>query len=209
MDIDIYLITLDRDEDRRQIFFENLPSCFKREDIKIFPAVDGYSVDIPDWFKIVDNLKARYGCYKSHSNLLKFITKPTLILEDDAVFTNDFCDKFYDTLDKIENLDYDIFYFGGKSISPMVNTTIDQHIKKSAGTYFTHAYFLKNVQKAKRLSKLIDSKYIWSENLRNSYEIDVLFARLQQRDIIHCYCYSPWLVNQNKIFLSRTKNQDY
>ena len=201
--MDTYVINLRKDEARINCLFSNIPNCFTNN-IHIFEAINGFQSDIPNWFRIDYDLKGRYGCYQSHLEILNRIDGPTLILEDDCLFDQNFCDKYQKIIEKIQNINYDIFYLGGKHLEKPIGITSVKRCKK---TILTHAYIVKNKASAQKIIKLITNKYTWKYYLVGySYEIDLLYSRLQSENLINAYCIDPWLVYQNKIFQSNTKN---
>lgn len=204
--MNIYLINLKKSTDRLEHFFDNLPNCWDKKEINIVEAVDGKTASIPAWFNINNNLVGRYGCYKSHLNIIESINDTSLILEDDVTFHKDFSKIYPDLINKIVNLDYDIFYLGGKHLSNPVFCGIYQGIKKCTQTIHTHAYIVKNGFKAKKISSLLKNKYTWEYYLpKKNYEIDLLYGKLQTSDL-NCYASYPFIAFQNRTFKSYTKN---
>jgi GR25 family glycosyltransferase involved in LPS biosynthesis len=201
----IYLINLKRNPERLELFFENLPSCWKKNDITVVEGIDGREADIPEWFYTPNNLVGRYGCYKSHLNIIESITDTSLILEDDVVFDDNFCYLYEELIEHIKNINYDMFYLGGKHWSKPTNTMHGSNIKKCVSTIFTHAYII-NGSSAKKISKLLKNQYTWKYYLSlKNYEIDLLYAKLQKQ-IVKCYCIDPFIIYQNQNFKSDTKN---
>lgn len=204
----IFLINLKKDTERLKHFFDNLPGCWNKEDITVIEAVDGNITPIPDWFAINSNSKGTYGCYKSHLNIIESIKNISLILEDDVIFHKDFSTIYPNLINKISNLDYDIFYLGGKHLSRPTSISYgDTSIKKCRQTIFTHAYMIKDGYKAKKISNLLKNKYTWEHYLPlKNYEIDLLYGKLQ-KDLLNCYTADPFLAFQNRQFKSNIKNK--
>ena len=86
------------------------------------------------------------GCYLSHHTLLKHIketatAKYTLILEDDGMLLKDAANLH----DKLNNIDFDIFYLGLNNENKNKNIKDDIYsINKSQPVYGTHAYVVNN-----------------------------------------------------------------
>ena len=202
----IYVINLKRNPERLDLFFRSLPDCWKKTDITVVEAVDGKEADIPEWFHITKNLVGRYGCYKSHLNIIESIKDTSLILEDDVLFEENFKQKWDSIMHTSQNFFYDVFYLGGKHLSKPRNTRYGPYIKKCKATILTHAYIV-NKQSVKKISRLLKNKYTWQNYLPlKNYEIDLLYSRLQQEDILSAYAVDPFLIKQHSIFKSTTKN---
>lgn len=200
--LDIYLINLRHNTDRLNYFLDNIPICFSN--VKIFDAINGNDCKIPEWFRIKNNLKGRYGCYQSHLKILKKIDKTTLILEDDCLFSPHFCRKYSEILDILPNLDYDMMYLGGHH---RIKPCGISNIKKCTSTILTHSYIIKNKNSADKIINLITNQFTWEHYLNNTnYEIDLLYSKLQADNLINSYCVDPWIVYQNQKFVSNTKN---
>lgn len=203
----IYLINLKRNPERLDLFFKNLPPCWTRDDVTVVEAVDGKTAVIPEWFYIPNkSVLGRYGCYKSHLNIIESINDTSLILEDDVIFDKDFEHYWSVIRSELQKINYDMFYLGGKHWSTPKNTMYGSNVKKCTATIFTHAYIVNGVS-AKKISKLLNNKYTWEYYLPlKNYEIDILYSRLHQENILSAYVVDPFIVKQNSVFKSDTKN---
>ncbi len=137
----VVVINLDRRPDRMEQLrpqLDNLGITFERHS-----ALDGKEVDISPI--LAGNL--------SHQEVLKSI-KPgemVLILEDDALFTDDFLEKFDEYMAELPS-DWDIFYLGAlkNQTTPVNNHWVRQVVSTGTQAYCVHPdkvdFFIKAAQ---------------------------------------------------------------
>ena len=158
----VYLINLDRDTERLKTMTEQLNKL--NIEFTRFPAVLGSEVktshDLTDFCLkyCTDGIK---GCAMSHktiwNDMLKNNYKQVLILEDDAVFADDFEHMFKTGWDQVPK-DFDMFYLGcnfncddSHTIPKVYNKVLGQvpqkvntHILRVFGSVGFHGYIISN-----------------------------------------------------------------
>ena len=109
--MEIFVINLKHRKDKLEKFLANLPSILSNEKIKIFEAIDGSKYPIPKWFDVTNSkerISGNYGCYLSHLEIIRNIHSPTLIFEDDAIFSDGFENALRSLLYDLSDLEYDM-----------------------------------------------------------------------------------------------------
>lgn len=136
-----YYINLDYRTDRKLLLEERIKEIDL--DIERFEAVK-FNLDEmenpyndKDWHK-------KMACNQSHINIIKSAKEQGLknvwILEDDCVFVDGFVEKAKKCLDELQNLEWDLFYFGGEP-----NRESEPHsdlLAKTNGAYGIHSYII-------------------------------------------------------------------
>jgi glycosyl transferase family 25 len=156
--IPTYIINLKERDDRKSYILE---------EIKKLP---GLSYEIVD--AIRDETKT---CFASHikciqqakDNNLPYV----LILEDDAMFTNDCITIFNSAFDQIQNKQWDMLYLGANLNSPAHSIT--PLLLKLSGAYTTHAYMVH------------ERFYDTILNLKLDFEIDVCYSKLMENHNVY------------------------
>jgi len=88
---------------------------------------------------IVDETKTCFQSQKKCIQLAKENNLPyVLVLEDDAVFTDDAIDIFQKTFNEINSLQWDMFFLGANLQSPAIQ--VSNSILQLSGAYAAHAY---------------------------------------------------------------------
>ena len=138
-----YYINLDYRTDRKLLLEERIKKIGL--DIERFEAVK-FNLDEmenpyndKDWHK-------KMACNQSHINIIKSAKEQGLknvwILEDDCVFVDGFVEKAKKCLDELQDLEWDLFYFGGEP-----NRESEPHsdlLVKTNGAYGIHSYIINN-----------------------------------------------------------------
>ena len=151
-DIKIYLVSLEKDEERRK--YLNIKPDYTY-------AVDGSKLDIDNLKK--ENIiskdctlkKGEIGCFLSHVHLLNKVVDSnnyTLILEDDAKVPDDLIDKIINVIENSPK-DFEIIFLGYNYYEEYYT------FKKNSCVYGTHACLInpKNMTKEK-INKLFPIK---------------------------------------------------
>lgn len=128
------VINLARRPDRLALFMTRWERLGLDVELEVFEAVDGNEVPVPDYW--AENAGA-YGCYVSHLRVLREATGPVLVLEDDAVFADDFSRVVF------QDPDADIYYLGGR-LDAFAAAPIRAGIYPINASAKTHAYFARN-----------------------------------------------------------------
>jgi len=90
---------------------------------------------------IIDETKTCFQSHKKCISLAKENNLPyVLVLEDDAMFTENVVEIFKKTFNEVQQLNWDMFYLGANLQSPA--TRISNSLVKLTGAYTTHAYIV-------------------------------------------------------------------
>ncbi len=188
MNFPVYVVSLAREANRRAMIKARLDAT--GVNYEIVDAVDG-KAEIGEWQdKIRHDIAWRVygrklgpgecGCYFSHYRLWQRIAKldtPALILEDDAVWNDD----FFGVIDELVNCkwEWDLVNLGGRSFSdetekPKIKTTICELRNGSAlvqckkTQHYTMAYLVAPAGAAKLASHAIPMRIVadayWNES---------------------------------------------
>lgn len=192
-----YIINLKKDTDKIELLSDSIPNCIKN--FNVFEAIDGLSKDLPEWW--ASNSYGAYGCYLSHLALMENINDTSLILEDDAIFANNFCEKYkYVYNDVLPKINFDIFYLGGRHrLCPRPQFTHNNYVKCRYTTR-THAYII-NIKSKNKILKLLKNKFSWN-TFANRYHIDHFYGNLCLNNLITCYAIKPFIVGQRATLVS-------
>lgn len=128
----VVCINLDRRPERWEEFQRGLPADWPFGEVERFPAVDGHAAAIPDWYgapratdnhpnhAMRQNLLGAWGCLQSHLAAWRSVMdagqRSVLVLEDDAVFVEDFAAKAMRFIEHVPE-DWDQLYFGGQHLN--------------------------------------------------------------------------------------------
>lgn len=127
------------------------------------------------------------GCKFSHFNAIKEAKKRgynrILILEDDALFVQDFVDKFSRVSNEINFIDWSILYIGANHKEK--GKSVTKSVKRCSKAFTTSSYILS--------SKVYDQ--ILREAPGKMMEIDTYYVECVQ-NLGNCYAVSPNLVTQ-------------
>jgi GR25 family glycosyltransferase involved in LPS biosynthesis len=177
--------------------------CPKELNTTVYDGVDGSNEVLPLWWN--QKMKGSYGCYLSHINILKLVNGLTLILEDDAVFCDNFIEKLSRAIRHVPD-DWDQLYIGGQHLGS--RKSMNNYIEKGTNINRTHGYFVKNKDSAnKLLSNLLDKDF-WIKNLnKNKYHIDYAYGIMHKQNIINAYASKPFLIGQAANSYSDTGSQ--
>ncbi len=161
MPIPIYVINLPNRTDRKTKILQEFTK-HNITDYTITTAIHGNTLDVEQMEK--DNLisfshrrlkKGEYGCYLSHLNIYKKILESPeelhLVLEDDVYFVDRFNNKLKELLEKVSDVEWDIFYIGRNCHKSASKCKEGIYIgNKRDGIYYpehpffgTHAYIIK------------------------------------------------------------------
>lgn len=182
----------------------NVSKRFNGWDIAHFEAIwmnkiDPTKIDFgPDPVRRLDN--GEIGCFLSHRKIYEIIKQEqldkTLILEDDALPTEDFMSRFSDQISLVPD-DWDMIYLGQINCDSNVlqkgriakvhalKENITGEIYSADRCWLTHAYAIR----LKAIDHLLEgTKYV-------SYTIDAVLADLQKD--LKVYAFHPNLINQD------------
>src|SRR5438128_5695159 len=121
-----------------------------------------------------------YGCLLSHVQVVREARglglPHLLIFEDDAVFAQDFAEKFRDRVEHVPS-DWDMLFFGALHKDELIE--ISENISRITKANSTYAYALRDT---------VFDEFI-ELNRAATDVLDINSFRLQQR--FNCYCFTP------------------
>lgn len=181
-----YMISLNRSSERRKRFWEGFKSIHwpfaEPTEIRAIDSV--HKVPIPDQFR-QDDLGA-YGCLRSHQRILEDALNLGLtsifILEDDAIFSDDFDNALVGFLSELPT-DWQGIMLGGQHVLPA--TPIFAHVVKVNRACRTHAYGLRG----EWLAQVYKSISMYTDHL------DKEISR-HQKDF-NVYAPAKWIIGQS------------
>jgi GR25 family glycosyltransferase involved in LPS biosynthesis len=169
--------------DRRPERWEQAEAQFalhKINSVKRFPALDGWTLDVPTGW---DGSPGAYGCLQSHLSVVREARRrrlpQILIFEDDVVFDSEFNDRFSRYIKQLPS-DWDMLLFGGLHVYVRPQK-VSENISKITSSYSTFAYALKQT---------VYDAFI-ELNSQSLEPVDKVNAILQQT--FNCYCFMPHL----------------
>lgn len=179
----VFLINLKRRPDR---LAEVTKECEKHSIyFELIEAVDGH-IAFPEANRRI--IQAALGCHASHILALKEALKydeNCLILEDDAVFSDDFKAKVKKVFAELPT-SWDIFFLGGSPLLENAFINYKPTLKIANNVLCTHAYIVNK----NSIKKLIDFLEL------RQWKIDVLFTEFQK--VNNCFIAYPELAWQRE-----------
>ena len=112
----VFVINLQRQPQRLEKLLARLPDDWPFPTPRPFTAVDASLAPAPDWWQAGDGA---WGCFQSHQRLIEHALvaelPSLLVLEDDAIFCDDFARRATDFMNALPS-DWDYVYLGGQRI---------------------------------------------------------------------------------------------
>lgn len=180
------VISLARRPDRLAAFYDRLAG---RLDALPYPATDGQAEPPPAWWKTTPGA---WGCYRSHAAVIDYAlaigVDSILVLEDDATFVPDFCDR----LAALEvPADCGQLYLGGQHLTKPEPGPPGLVLGRNVNR--THAYAVFGRAALETLqAHLRPDPAIWTAR----HHVDHHYGILHRERRIVCYAVSPWLCGQ-------------
>lgn len=182
----VVVISLARRPDRLAAFYDRLDG---RLDALPYPATDGQEERPPAWWKTTPGA---WGCYRSHAAVIDAAiadgVERLLVLEDDATFVPDFCDR----LAAVEiPADCGQLYLGGQHLTKPEPVTAGLVRGKNVNRTHAYAVFGRTALETLR-DHLRPDPAIWTAR----HHVDHHYGILHRERRIGCYAVSPWLCGQ-------------
>ena len=193
----VYCVNVERRADRWESFVRGLPEDWPFKPVERFDAVDGSRVMPPAWW--LRGCAGAWGCYRSHLRLIEGClsegVQSVLIFEDDAVFREDFTERWQQYIEKVPNT-WELLYLGGQHLKlrRQKPEKINEQVNVPYNVNRTHAYAVQGSGIQKLYSHLNDV-----QNWMGLDHFDHHIGRLIQRKAIETYCPNEWLVGQSNI----------
>ena len=189
-----YVINLERNAARLARFRAGLPADWPFGEVRRFAAIDGSKIVPPEWFR---GGKGAWGCLCSHAQILENCLSAgidsVLILEDDAVFCEDFSRRTIAALEKVPE-DWELLYLGGQHLRqkehPPQPVNADGSVAIPFNVNRTHAYAVRGAG----LQKVY--RHLKSANWNRAHHIDHHLGALVETGAIKTYSLNPWLIGQ-------------
>ena len=174
----VYCVNLDRRQDRWDEFVSGIPKDWPFREIERWSAVDGKKLLVPHWWK---QGKGAWGCFRSHYQILEKCLNEdinrVLILEDDAIFSDDFTAKISESIAEAPK-GWGLMYMGGQHLYAK------QHAPKKANDYWcypwnvnrTHAFAMQGDFK-KNIYQHLSEFQQWKKKHHIDHHLGVLTQR--------------------------------
>lgn len=173
------VITLLRRRDRLDAFKERWARTGVRTPVQIVWAVDGQQVE--GMSEAWAGRAGAFGCYLSHLKVLEQFDGPLLVLEDDAIFTEDFAER----LRMLQEPDgpWDLLYLGGELTAYGLDARPRPGVVPVPGATRTHAYLVRDPAKVAALLR---------SQVDHGLQIDVVL----QSQRLNAFAALPFFVGQ-------------
>jgi len=189
----VYCINLDRRPDRWKQFLDALPRDWPFRYPERFPAIDGDKCPPPPWWKAG---RGAWGCYRSHVTIIERClnegVESVLILEDDAVFVDNFAEEAQKFLTAIP-VRQGMIYLGGQHLFQEQHPPqrVNEHVYLAYNINRTHAYGIVG-----RDAMEIVYRHLHRHDWKEKHHIDHHYGRLHESGAVSVYCPPRWLVGQ-------------
>ena len=188
----VYCVNLNRRNDRWKRFKKNLPADWPFAPVERIAAIDGKLVKPPEWWK---QGGGAWGCYRSHLRLIEQAlntgVESILLLEDDALFPEDFTQRVTEFLQHVPE-DWGMIYLGGQHlfVNSHAPNRINDWVYQPYNVNRTHAFALRGETMLKVY------RHLCTNDWHNKNHIDHHLGRLHQRREDPIYCPKEWLIGQ-------------
>jgi GR25 family glycosyltransferase involved in LPS biosynthesis len=204
----IFVISLTKKRSNKAVeFMDSLPQDWNIGEVCVFDAIDGDNEELPLWWP--KNMTGSYGCLKSHLSILDLILSQnllnTLIIEDDAIFCDNFIQRLENVLRDLPD-DWEQLYLGGQHLSKF--KVINKDLVRVGNVNRTHCYIIRNKNTAQKMISYLTDKDFWIKNLtQKKYHIDYAYGTMHKNNTVVAYASLPFLVGQKSTQFSDTGSQ--
>lgn len=178
----VAVISLARRPERLAAFTAGLPTSWPWPTPDLEVAVDGEEHTPPREWKAGPGA---YGCARSHLNVLHSAydsgAKAVLVLEDDAVFTDDFAERLTQFEHHVPD-HWKLLLLGGQHVTPP--TTVSTGVVRCHDTQRTHAYIVRRTA----MPVLIGRWQTWTNHIDRALHL--------VQAVVETYAPHPLLVGQ-------------
>lgn len=189
----VYCVSLDRRPDRWERFKGQVPEDWPFGTIKRISAIDGKKVPHPEWWR---QGGGAWGCYRTHLSLIEEALntrkESILLMEDDAVFCDDFSRKVTEFMEALPS-DWEMIYFGGQHLGVELKPPlkVNELVFRPYNINRTHAFALRGSRMMGKVYKHLN-KHEWSPGYHIDHQLGIIHQRRQ--DAI--FAPNEWLVGQ-------------
>lgn len=190
----VYVINLSRREERWNEFFQRIPKNWPFHFPERYKAIDGALATPPDWWK---EGNGAWGCYKTHVRIMEDCLNndfsSVLILEDDAVFVEDFQEKAKLFLDHLPD-DWEMIYLGGQHIQENIRLPrkVNEWVFRPYNVNRCHCYGFRNRFAIEKAYRHLHDYSGWNV----PHHVDHYLGELHKRMESGLYSPREWLVGQ-------------
>ncbi len=192
----VYVINLARRRDRWDAFFKRIPTNWPFRFPEKYKAIDGGLALPPDWWRGGDGA---WGCYKTHLRIMEDCLSnevdSVLILEDDAVFVDDFNRKVKTFWEELPS-DWEMVYLGGQHIQETIRLPrrVNERVYRPFNVNRCHAYGFRNRNAIAKAYRHLNDFANWNVD----HHVDHYLGELHKKMKTGLYCPREWLVAQSE-----------
>lgn len=192
----VNVISLARREDRWEAFEQRLDAInWPFAPPHRWTAVDGRKTGVPAWWT---QGGGAWGCFKSHYNAIEQAlsdgVSSLLLLEDDAVFLEDFESRVARFMTAVPD-DWEMLYFGGQHLQQHEQPpqAVNKHVVKCYNVNRTHAWAIRG-RMLKAVYRHLSQFSEWAVKPRS--HIDHWLGELVKQGVHQVYAPRKWLIGQ-------------
>ena len=190
----VFVLNLNRDSERMTAFWDRFPEDWPFAKPVRFPAVDGRLAKPPPWWQAG---AGAWGCFQSHRQILEHALNQGIesffVLEDDAVFAENFTDRLRPFAEQIP-ADWQWVYLGGQHIRRHEGLPIrlSPHVYRPHNVHRSHAYGLRGRAAMEAVYRHLHDSDAWGEGKH----LDHRLGELHQDFAGGVYVPARWLIGQ-------------
>jgi hypothetical protein len=187
----VFIINLPFKKDRLERIVKLIPQSISS--YEVWPAIHGDSVKPP---KSWHAPRGAWGCYRSHMQILEHCMangiESYLVLEDDAIFSEDFCEVLAETMKLLPD-DWCQLYLGGQLLHERKHppNKINEFVYSPYNVNRTHCFALHQ----RGYQRVYD--HLFELPFHQGDQIDHRLGRLHETGAFPVYCSRRWIVGQN------------
>ncbi len=193
----VVCVNMKRHADRWERFVRDLPNPWPFGRPQRFDAVDGRATGCPDWFP---GGVGAFGCYRSHLRTLEDALcdgiETLLVLEDDAIFVDDFAQKVGAFIEEAPT-DWHQLYFGGQHLSlrQQPPELISDNVLRCHNVNRTHCYAMRREFMQAAYHELCRPPR--EPQVQQEFHVDWRFGAMHLSGKWNVYAPTRWLVGQS------------
>ncbi len=192
----VVCLNMNRHADRWERFVRDLPDPWPFVRPKRFRAVDGRHTGCPDWFP---GGSGPFGCWQSHLRILEDALcddiETLLVLEDDAIFVDDFASKAGAFIEEAPT-DWDQLYLGGQHLclrqSPPERIT--ENVLRCHNVNRTHGYAVRREFMKAAYHELCRPPH--EPQVQQAFHVDHRYGQMHLSGKWNVYAPTQWLIGQ-------------